>query len=126
MSFDVLRTMLKSWLARYRVPERTHALWQVPRTWLRSHGWAPQTLVGRMLLLLLVGVVAIYMIAVGGLWWTGGKIITDSLRKQAVQWLAELDTAGLAPGDHELELRLVDRQSRRQVLTTATAVRIES
>jgi VWFA-related protein len=42
------------------------------------------------------------------------------------QWLAELDTAGLAPGDHELELRLVDRQSRRQVLTTATAVRIES
>jgi len=94
MSFDVLRTMLKSWLARYRVPERTHALWQVPRTWLRSHGWAPQTLVGRMLLLLLVGVVAIYMITVGGLWWTGGKIITDSLRKQAVQWLAELDHYG--------------------------------
>ncbi|MCM2269698.1 MAG: VWA domain-containing protein, partial [Thermoanaerobaculia bacterium] len=41
------------------------------------------------------------------------------------QWLAELDLVGLAPGVHQLELRLVDRESRREVMATATAVRIE-
>ena len=42
------------------------------------------------------------------------------------QWLAELDLGGLGPGTHELELRLVERETRREVITTATAVRIES
>lgn len=94
MSFDELRTAAIALLARYRVWERAQAAWLAPRVWLRDRGWAPQTLVGRLLMLLMAGVIAIYMIAVGGLWWTGGKIITDSLSKQAVQWLSELDHYG--------------------------------
>lgn len=42
------------------------------------------------------------------------------------QWIAELTLDGMAPGMHELELRLVDRETRQPVLVTATAVRIES
>lgn len=94
MSFDALRAAVAAFVARYRLRERARAAWRVPREWLRSRGWAPQTLVGRLLMLLMVGVIAIYMIAITGLWWTGGNIITDSLRKQAVQWLAELDHYG--------------------------------
>ena len=92
--FDSLRTTLAALLERYRVVPIVRRAWQMPATWLRSRGWAPQTLVGRLLMLLLVGVIAIYFITVGGLWWTGGKLMTDSLRKQAVQWLAELDHYG--------------------------------
>ena len=62
--------------------------------WLHPRDWAPRTLVGRLMGLLLIGVVAIYAIAVAGLWWTGGKLMKDSLHKQAVQWLSELDHLG--------------------------------
>jgi VWFA-related protein len=42
------------------------------------------------------------------------------------QWVAELDLAGMTAGTYDLELRLVERESGRRVVATATAVRIES
>jgi len=53
-----------------------------------------RSLLGRLLTLLLVGVIMIYLLAVAGLWWTGGALMSDSLHKQAVQWLAEFDQLG--------------------------------
>lgn len=53
-----------------------------------------RSLVGRLLAALVVTSLCIYLAAVAGLWWTGGRVIEDSARKQAVQWLAELDELG--------------------------------
>lgn len=53
-----------------------------------------RSLVGRLFTALVVTALLIYAAAVAGLWWTGGQLIEDSARKQAVQWLAELDELG--------------------------------
>lgn len=55
---------------------------------------AHRSLVGRLLTLLLIGIICIYLVAIAGLWWTGGKLMADGLHKQAGQWLAELDRLG--------------------------------
>jgi diguanylate cyclase (GGDEF)-like protein len=53
-----------------------------------------RSLVGRLLTAVVVTSLCVYLAAVAGLWWTGGRLIDDSARKQAVQWLAELDELG--------------------------------
>lgn len=53
-----------------------------------------RSLVGRLATALVVTAILIYVAAVAGLWWTGGSLIEDSARKQAVQWLAEFDELG--------------------------------
>jgi diguanylate cyclase (GGDEF)-like protein len=55
---------------------------------------ARRTLVGRLLWLHLFWAVAVYVIAITALWWTSASLIEDSLRKQAVQWIDELDALG--------------------------------
>lgn len=55
---------------------------------------AGRSLVGRLLGAFVVTAVVIYIAAVAGLWWTGGSLIDDSARKQAVQWLERLDELG--------------------------------
>lgn len=53
-----------------------------------------RSLVSRLVMALIATAVLVYVAAVAGLWWTGGSLIEDSARKQAVQWLAELDELG--------------------------------
>ena len=53
-----------------------------------------RSLVGRLLTALVATAVVLYVAAIVGIWWTGGRVIDDSVRKQAVQWLAELDEIG--------------------------------
>ncbi len=60
----------------------------------RAPGGGNRSLVGRLLAALVVTSLCIYVAAVAGLWWSGGRLIEDSARKQAVQWLAELDELG--------------------------------
>lgn len=55
---------------------------------------ARPSLAGRMLTLLVLGVVVIYAIANLGLWWASTRLLEDSLKKQAVQWITELDELG--------------------------------
>jgi diguanylate cyclase (GGDEF)-like protein len=52
------------------------------------------TLVGRLVTLLLAGALVVYVIANIGLWWTSAQLLEDSLEKQAVRWVAELDSLG--------------------------------
>lgn len=52
------------------------------------------SLVGRIQLLQLVLGLFVYVLAVGGLWWTSGRVSDDFFHKQAVQWLAKLDELG--------------------------------
>ena len=53
-----------------------------------------RSLAGRLFAALVATAILIYFAAVAGLWWTGGSLIEDSARKQAMQWLAELDELG--------------------------------
>lgn len=57
-------------------------------------GIGERSLVGRLVALLLLGAVMFYLIVNIGLWWTSSRLIDDSLEKQAVRWLAELDELG--------------------------------
>lgn len=57
-------------------------------------GQRGRSLVSRLFMALIVSAVLVYVAAVAGLWWTGGRLIEDSARKQAVQWLTELDEQG--------------------------------
>ncbi len=63
--------------------------------WRVFHGYLPgfgqQSLMGRLLSLLLVGALASYVVVNAGLWLTATRLITDSLEKQAGQWMVELD-----------------------------------
>jgi diguanylate cyclase (GGDEF)-like protein len=52
------------------------------------------SLVGRLLGLLVVGAVLIYAVVNVGLWWSSTRLLQDSLERQAVKWLAELDALG--------------------------------
>ena len=57
-------------------------------------GMAGQSLVSRLLGLVLLGAVAVYLAVNVGLWWTSSHLIEDNLEKQASGWLAELDEMG--------------------------------
>lgn len=79
------KAILKSWVSR--LPGTT--LWQrfLP-------GVGERSLVGRLVTLLVLGAVVVYLIVNIGLWWTSSRLIDQSLEKQAVRWLAELDDLG--------------------------------
>lgn len=53
-----------------------------------------RSLLDRLLGWLGVGTLGACVLTLAGLWWTGGQLVEDSLRKQAAQWLAELDQQG--------------------------------
>ena len=57
-------------------------------------GMGGQSLVSRLLGLVLLGAVAVYLAVNVGLWWTSSRLIEDNLEKQASGWLAELDELG--------------------------------
>ncbi len=65
-------------------------------TWMRQKLRLPteRSLVGRVLTLSLIAAVCIYLIAIAGLWWTGGRMVQDSLKKQAAHWRTVLDDLG--------------------------------
>jgi len=83
--------------------------------------------------MLLLGMLVIYLITNIGLWWASTYLLDNSLRKQAVQWVAELDELGtlhyvfrnrphLAVIDQRLKnfpeilfVRYYDRQGRRVI-----------
>lgn len=53
-----------------------------------------RSLVTRLIILLVSGALIIYLIGVLGLWWTSSRLIEDSLEKQALQWIAEMEDFG--------------------------------
>lgn len=55
-----------------------------------------RTLVTRLLLLLVMGAIIMYVIGIAGLWWTSNRLVEDGLRRQAVQWITEMDELGPA------------------------------
>lgn len=55
-----------------------------------------RTLVTRLLLLLLLGMLVVYGLAVLGLWWTSNHVIHTSLEKQALHWVQEMAELGPA------------------------------
>ncbi|MBI3546781.1 MAG: EAL domain-containing protein [Gammaproteobacteria bacterium] len=77
---------MKKTLTRYLTVSQ---LW---RDWVPKKG--EHSLVGRLLLLLLLGAVIVYLIVNIGLWWTSSRLIEDNLEKQASRWLMELDDLG--------------------------------
>ena len=54
---------------------------------LRFFTKGKSSLVNRLLGLLLMGTTIIYLIGIVGLWWTSSRLIEDSLRAQALQWI---------------------------------------
>ncbi len=76
---------------------RMRAAWYVRlsniRRWWRKPN-PPPSLAGRILGMLMLGMLVIYLIANIGLWWASTRLLDNSLRKQAVQWVAELDALG--------------------------------
>lgn len=63
----------------------------------RLVAWSGATggsLVNRLLQLLLLGAVFIYLIVSAGMWWASSRHIQDSIEKQAVKWIVELDSLG--------------------------------
>jgi len=59
-----------------------------------GRGGDSRSLVGRLLAALVATALLVYLAGVAGIWWAGGRLIEDSARKQAMQWLAELDELG--------------------------------
>jgi diguanylate cyclase (GGDEF)-like protein len=57
-------------------------------------GTTDSSLVNRLLRILLIGAVFMYAIVNAGMWWTSSHLIEDSLEKQAVKWIVELDSLG--------------------------------
>lgn len=64
------------------------------KAWHRPFKRRRPTLVARLMMLLLLGAVMIYLIGVGGLWWTSQRLMDEGLRKQALQWIAEMEELG--------------------------------
>lgn len=54
------------------------------------------SLVNRLFAFLLVGAAIIYLIGLAGLYFTSSRMVEDSLRKQAEQWITEMDELGSA------------------------------
>lgn len=85
---------------------------QASRFWRSIAERAPRrrgrTLAGRLFMAVVATTLLVYVAAVAGIWWTGGRVIADSARKQAVQWLADLDEQGTpiyASRQHESAMR---------------------
>ena len=85
----------------------------------RARGWRSmipgmggQSLVSRLLGMVLLGALVVYLVVNIGLWWTSSRLIEDNLEKQASGWLAELDELGTphyASGGHK-HLASIDRR----------------
>ena len=85
----------------------------------RARGWRSvipgmggQSLVSRLLGMVLLGALVVYLVVNIGLWWTSSRLIEDNLEKQASGWLAELDELGTphyASGGHK-HLANIDRR----------------
>lgn len=52
------------------------------------------SLVARLMTLLLLGACVIYVLSIAGMWWTANWLFQDHARKQAIQWIAQLDEFG--------------------------------
>jgi diguanylate cyclase (GGDEF)-like protein len=78
MRAEAVRTRLRAWLDRLSGSVRRER----------------RSLVARLLGLLVAGAVLIYAVVNVGLWWSSTRLLQDSLERQAVQWLAELDALG--------------------------------
>jgi len=77
-------------------------------------GMGDQSLVGRLLGIVLLGAVLVYLAVNVGLWWTSSRLIEQNLEKQASGWLAELDELGTphyASGGQK-HLASIDRRIR--------------
>lgn len=84
---DLCGTWMRTALARVRI---CIAAARAYLHRLRTH----RSLVTRLLLLLLSGTAIIYCIGIVGLWWTSSRLMEDSLQRQALQWIAEMDELG--------------------------------
>jgi diguanylate cyclase (GGDEF)-like protein len=85
-----------------------------PPWWRRVPGFGGQSLVDRLLGLLLLGGILVYLVVNVGLWWTSSRLIEENLEKQASGWLTELDELGTphyASGGHK-HLAAIDRRIR--------------
>lgn len=83
--------MLRDW------PPWTQSLNALRSAFKRIASWRAsdkQSLAGRLAAMLLLGMLVIFAIAMVGLWWTSSRLLEDSLKKQALQWIAELDELG--------------------------------
>jgi diguanylate cyclase (GGDEF)-like protein len=71
-------------------------------------GWCGRrpTLVGRMVVLLLLGALLVFAITNIGMWWTSSRLLNSSVERQAGKWVTELDELGtphyVARGTHHL------------------------
>ncbi len=90
-SLSTMTRVFRHW-ARLTL-DRLWALWLAGFEWLLP-GSIRRSLFGKLSVLLLVGTILVYLVAVGGLWWIASNIVDDSLRKQANQWVAEFDELG--------------------------------
>ena len=52
------------------------------------------SLVARLMTLLILGACIIYVCSIAGMWWTANWLFKDHARKQAIQWIAQLDEFG--------------------------------
>ncbi len=80
--------------------------------WRLIPGMGGQSLVSRLLGMVLLGALVVYLVVNIGLWWTSSRLIEDNLEKQASGWLAELDELGTphyASGGHK-HLASIDRR----------------
>ncbi len=57
-------------------------------------GRTHRSIVSRVLLMHVLWVFGVYLLIAAGLWWVSTSLIENNLQKQAVQWVAELDTLG--------------------------------
>lgn len=60
----------------------------------RIKGRTHRSIVSRVLLMHVLWAFGVYLLTVAGLWWVSTRLIESNLQKQAVQWVAELDTLG--------------------------------
>ncbi|MFQ5935391.1 MAG: putative bifunctional diguanylate cyclase/phosphodiesterase [Acidiferrobacterales bacterium] len=65
----------------------------MPRLALTDGNTQP-SLVGRIQLLQVLLGLIVYLLAVGGVWWTSTRVSEDYFQKQAVEWLGKLDELG--------------------------------
>lgn len=76
-------------LARFQIALKRSLVFK----WIRRR-MGRATLVGRLSFAVVATALFVYIAAVAGVWFAGGRVIEDSARKQALQWLAELDEQG--------------------------------
>lgn len=77
-----------------------------------SDGKKPRSLVNRILYLQSLWSLFIFLIAVGGIWWSTTYLINDNLFKRGVEWIAEMDELGtpLYTSGHKPQLESIVRR----------------